>query len=89
MSYVLEIKNVTKKFGDFTAVDSVSFNVEDGGFFSILGGSGCGKTTLLRMIAGFEKETKGELLIRGESMEGIPPENDLLTLSFKILHSSP
>jgi len=82
---VLEIKNVTKKFGDFTAVDSVSFNVEDGGFFSILGGSGCGKTTLLRMIAGFEKETEGELLIRGESMRGIPPEKRAVNIVFQNL----
>lgn len=85
MSYVLEIKNVTKRFGDFTAVDSVSFNVEDGGFFSILGGSGCGKTTLLRMIAGFEIETEGELLIRGESMSGIPPERRAVNIVFQNL----
>ena len=85
MSYVLEIKNVTKKFGDFTAVKSVSFNVEDGGFFSILGGSGCGKTTLLRMISGFEDVTEGELLIRGESMEGIPPERRPVNIVFQNL----
>ncbi len=85
MSYVLEIKNLTKKFGDFTAVDSVSFNVEDGGFFSILGGSGCGKTTLLRMISGFEEETAGELLIRGESMKGIPPERRPVNIVFQNL----
>ena len=85
MEHVLEIKNVTKKFGDFTAVDSVSFNVDDGGFFSILGGSGCGKTTLLRMIAGFEKETEGELLIRGESMKGIPPEKRAVNIVFQNL----
>ncbi len=85
MSYVLEIKNVTKKFGDFTAVDSVSFDVDDGGFFSILGGSGCGKTTLLRMIAGFEKETEGELFIRGESMKGIPPEKRAVNIVFQNL----
>ncbi len=85
MSNVLEIKNVTKRFGDFTAVDSVSFNVEDGGFFSILGGSGCGKTTLLRMIAGFEKETEGDLLIRGESMKGIPPEKRAVNIVFQNL----
>ncbi len=85
MSYVLEIKNITKKFGDFTAVDSVSFTVDDGGFFSILGGSGCGKTTLLRMIAGFEEETEGELYIRGESMKGIPPEKRPVNIVFQNL----
>jgi len=85
MENVLEIKNVTKKFGDFTAVDSVSFDVEDGGFFSILGGSGCGKTTLLRMIAGFEEETEGELFIRGKSMKGIPPEKRPVNIVFQNL----
>jgi len=85
MSYVLEIKNVTKKFGDFTAVKSVSFNVEDGGFFSILGGSGCGKTTLLRMISGFEDVTEGELLIRGKSMDGVPPERRPVNIVFQNL----
>ncbi len=85
MDHVLEIKNVTKRFGDFTAVDSVSFDVEDGGFFSILGGSGCGKTTLLRMIAGFEIETEGKLLIRGESMQGIPPEKRAVNIVFQNL----
>ena len=85
MSNVLEIKNVTKKFGDFTAVDSVNFDVEDGGFFSILGGSGCGKTTLLRMIAGFEQETEGQLFIRGESMKGIPPEKRAVNIVFQNL----
>ncbi len=85
MNYVLEIKNLTKKFGNFTAVDSVSFNVEDGGFFSILGGSGCGKTTLLRMISGFEEETAGDLLIRGESMKGIPPERRPVNIVFQNL----
>jgi len=85
MDYVLEIKNVTKKFGDFKAVDSVSFNVEDGGFFSILGGSGCGKTTLLRMISGFEDVTEGELLVRGKSMEGIPPERRPVNIVFQNL----
>ncbi|MBT6341512.1 MAG: ABC transporter ATP-binding protein [Desulfobacula sp.] len=85
MSYVLEIKNVTKKFGDFKAVDSVSFNVEDGGFFSILGGSGCGKTTLLRMISGFEEVTHGDLLVRGKSMEAIPPERRPVNIIFQNL----
>ena len=85
MNYVLEIKNITKKFGSFTAVKDVSFNVEDGEFFSILGGSGCGKTTLLRMISGFEKETEGDILIRGESMKGIPPEKRAVNIVFQNL----
>ncbi len=85
MSNILEIKNLTKKFGDFTAVEDVNFTVEDGGFFSILGSSGCGKSTLLRIIAGFEKETEGEVFIRGESMKGIPPERRPVNIVFQYL----
>ncbi len=85
MTNVLEVKNVTKKFGDFKAVDSVNFSVEDGGFFSILGGSGCGKTTLLRMISGFEQETEGDIIIRGESMKGVPPEKRPVNIVFQSL----
>lgn len=85
MSNILEIRNLTKKFGDFTAVEDVSFTVKDGGFFSILGSSGCGKTTLLRIIAGFDKETEGEVFIRGESMKGIPPERRPVNIVFQYL----
>jgi len=85
MSNILEIKNLTKKFGDFTAVEDVNFTVKDGGFFSILGSSGCGKSTLLRIIAGFEKETEGEVFIRGESMKGIPPERRPVNIVFQYL----
>ncbi len=85
MTPILEVKNVTKKYGDFTAVDNVNFMVDDGGFFSILGGSGCGKTTLLRMISGFEKQTSGEIIIRGESMTGIPPELRPVNIVFQNL----
>ena len=85
MSNILEIRNLTKKFGDFTAVEDVSFTVKDGGFFSILGSSGCGKSTLLRIIAGFETETEGEVFIRGESMKGIPPEKRPVNIVFQYL----
>jgi len=85
MSNILEIKNLTKRFGDFTAVKDVNFTVKDGGFFSILGSSGCGKSTLLRIIAGFETETEGEVFIRGESMKGIPPERRPVNIVFQHL----
>lgn len=85
MSNILEVKNISKHFGDFTAIDDISFCVEDGGFFSILGSSGCGKTTLLRLIAGFESESEGEILIRGESMKGIPPEKRSVNIVFQNL----
>jgi len=69
----VELQNVTKKFGDFVAVDNVSLQIEDGEFFSLLGPSGCGKTTCLRMIAGFELPTEGEVNIRGKAMGDTPP----------------
>ena len=53
MRFIVEIKDITKKYGSVTAVDNVSFAVKEGEFFSILGPSGCGKTTILRIIGGF------------------------------------
>ncbi|MGA1862235.1 ABC transporter ATP-binding protein [Deferribacter thermophilus] len=85
MQFDLEVKNVVKKFGDFTAVKGVSFQVEQGKFFSILGPSGCGKTTLLRMIAGFIEPTEGEIYIRGNLVNGIPPNKRPVNLVFQNL----
>ena len=85
MSSILEIKNLSKHFDDFTAVNKVNFSVEEGGFFSILGSSGCGKTTLLRIIAGFQQESEGEVIIRGQSMKGIPPEKRPVNIVFQNL----
>ena len=55
----IKVQSVSKHFGDFTAVDSVDLEIYKGELFSLLGGSGCGKTTLLRMLAGFEKAFVG------------------------------
>ena len=85
MSHILEVKNLNKTFPDFTAVDKIDFFVEEGGFFSILGPSGCGKTTLLRMISGFEKETSGDIIIKGKSMKEIPPEQRPVNIVFQNL----
>ena len=81
----LAVKNVTKTFKDFVAVDNVSFEVPDGQFFSILGPSGCGKTTLLRMIAGLTEPTDGDIQIRGKSMLGIAPNRRPVNLIFQHL----
>src|SRR6202158_296305 len=70
----LEIQNVSRRFGDFTAVDQVSIDIEAGEFFTLLGPSGCGKTTLLRMIAGFDLPDGGCILLNGEDLADRPPE---------------
>src|SRR6056297_681992 len=85
MEIALSVKNLTKKFGDFTAVHNVSFEVEDGKFFSILGPSGCGKTTLLRNIAGFYEPTAGSIQIRGKEMTGVEPNKRPVNLVFQHL----
>ena len=81
----LAVENVTKRFGDFTAVQDVSFTVEKGRFFSILGPSGCGKTTLLRMVAGFIEPSQGKISIRGKGMAGVPPNRRPVNLIFQHL----
>jgi len=85
MDKILEVKSLSKHFDKFTAVDNVDFFVEEGGFFSILGPSGCGKTTLLRMISGFIPESEGDILIKGESLKGIPPEKRPVNIVFQNL----
>ncbi|HKZ12561.1 MAG TPA: ABC transporter ATP-binding protein [Solirubrobacterales bacterium] len=67
------LRNVTKRFDDFTAVDDLSLEFGRGEFFTLLGPSGCGKTTTLRMIAGFERPTSGEIAIEGEDVAALPP----------------
>ena len=69
----LELVNVVKKFGDFTAVDDFNLRVEEGEFVTLLGPSGCGKTTLLNTIAGLEDATSGEILINGEVVNELGP----------------
>src|SRR6266498_3658104 len=71
---LLEIHDVTRRFGDFTAVDGVSLAIEAGEFFTLLGPSGCGKTTLLRMIAGFDLPDAGSIVLDGRDLAGDPPE---------------
>jgi spermidine/putrescine transport system ATP-binding protein len=72
-SEAIRLEGVTKRFGDFTAVDDISLTIPEGEFFSLLGPSGCGKTTTLRMLAGFEVPTEGRILLHGEAVENIPP----------------
>jgi len=77
------IEHVTKKFGDFVAVHDVSLNIFKKELFCLLGGSGCGKTTLLRMLAGFEEPSSGRILIDGVDMTGIPPYERPVNMMFQ------
>ena len=80
---LLEIRNVTRRFGSLEAVKDVSLAIEAGEFFTLLGPSGCGKTTILRMIAGFDLPDEGEILLDGKSLAGVPPERRPLHTVFQ------
>jgi spermidine/putrescine transport system ATP-binding protein len=69
----VELRSVSKRFGDLTAVDEISLELAGGEFFTLLGPSGCGKTTTLRMVAGFEQPSDGEIRIEGADVAGLPP----------------
>ena len=71
---LLEIRKITRRFGELTAVDGLSFDIEAGEFISLLGPSGCGKTTLLRIIAGLEAPDAGDILLDGKSLLAVAPE---------------
>ena len=83
MTAVVELTAVTKRFGDFVAVDDVSFSIAKGKIVSLLGPSGCGKTTTLRMISGFEEPEAGRILISGQDMKGKRPYERNVGLLFQ------
>ncbi|MGP1255358.1 MAG: ABC transporter ATP-binding protein [Kiloniellales bacterium] len=79
----IDVRGVTKKFGDFVAVDDVDLQIYRGELFCLLGASGCGKSTLLRMLAGFEPVTSGQILIDGTDMAGIAPYERPVNMMFQ------
>ncbi len=80
---LIQFKNVTKRFGDFTAIDNQSFDIYEQEFFALLGPSGCGKTTLMRMLAGFETPTEGTILLGGQDIAPIPPNKRAVNMMFQ------
>ena len=80
---LIRIENVTKRFGDFTAIDNLTQNIYQKEFFALLGPSGCGKTTLMRMLAGFETPTEGTITIDGQDMSTVPPNKRAVNMMFQ------
>ena len=79
----LVIENLSKSYGNFTAVDSVNLKIFKGEIFALVGSSGCGKTTLLRMLAGFVNQSAGNMLIDGVEMSGVPPHLRPVNMMFQ------
>lgn len=84
-SVILEVAGVTKRFGSFAAVNDVCFEIRDGEFFTLVGPSGSGKTTLLRMLVGMEQPTSGELRLRGQVINDLPPNQRPTCMVFQSL----
>ena len=80
---LIRFDGVTKRFGDFTAIDDIDLRIYRKEFFALLGPSGCGKTTLMRMLAGFETPTQGKITIGGQDMAGIPPNRREVNMMFQ------
>src|ERR1041384_4694399 len=83
MAALVSFDRVTKRFGDFTAVDGLSLDINEREFFGLLGPSGCGKTTLLRMLAGFERPDAGRVTLGGQDLGSIPPYRRPFNMMFQ------
>ncbi len=80
---LLRIEALSRRFGDFAAVDGLSLDIYESEFFALLGPSGCGKTTLLRLIAGFERPNAGRILLDGVDLTGVPPHRRPVNMMFQ------
>ena len=79
----VKIKDISKSFDNFVAVNNVNLEIVEGEIFALLGSSGCGKSTLLRMLAGLETPSVGEIIIDGQDMSGIPPFKRPINMMFQ------
>ncbi len=80
---LIRFKNVTKKFGEFVAIDDLSLDIYAQEFFALLGPSGCGKTTMMRMLAGFENPTSGRIELAGQDIAPVPPNKRAVNMMFQ------
>ncbi|MGR3617497.1 MAG: ABC transporter ATP-binding protein [Paracoccaceae bacterium] len=80
---LIHFQNVTKKFGDFVAIDDLTIDIYEKEFFALLGPSGCGKTTLMRMLAGFETPTEGAIRLSGQDIAQVPPNKRAVNMMFQ------
>lgn len=80
---LIRFENVTKRFGNFVAVDNLTLDIYEKEFFALLGASGCGKTTLMRMLAGFEQPTEGRITLNGEDIAPIPVNKRDINMMFQ------
>lgn len=79
----IRLEQLTKCYGESTAVDSLSLNIKEGEFYALLGPSGCGKSTTLRMVAGFVKPTTGRIVVGGRNLTPLPPEKRDIGIVFQ------
>src|SRR5688572_30596813 len=84
-SLVIELRQITKTFGNFTAVHSIDLSIGEGEFFTIVGPSGSGKTTVLRMLAGLENPTSGDIVLRGQRINDVPANRRPTCMVFQSL----
>lgn len=80
---LIQFQNVTKRFGDFTAIDDLTVDIFEKEFFALLGPSGCGKTTMMRMLAGFETPSDGQILLAGQDIGPVPPNKRAVNMMFQ------
>ncbi|SDC73840.1 ABC transporter ATP-binding protein [Ruegeria marina] len=80
---LIRFRNVTKRFGEFTAIDNLTLDIYEREFFALLGPSGCGKTTMMRMLAGFENPTEGVIELAGQDIAPVPPNKRAVNMMFQ------